>query len=80
MADIEKDALLQEEEIPPIFNFATVGAKYSDGLTLIFDGATSASTKHYKCNRSASFSAGQRVKVFYDSGTYIVEYPIGNPT
>lgn len=63
----------------PNFNFATVGAKYADGLSLIFDGETEPSEKHYKCNTSVTFSAGQRVKIFKDSGTYIVEYVVGNP-
>ena len=61
------------------FIFATIGTKYSDGLSLIFDGQTEESAKHYKCNTSITFSAGQRVKIIKDSGTYIVEYPVGNP-
>lgn len=56
---------------------ATVGAVYSDGLTLIFDGQTEATTKRYKRNTAITFKAGQRVKVVKISGTYIVEYPIG---
>ena len=56
---------------------ATVGEAYDDGLTLIFDGQTAATTKRYKCNTAITFSAGQRVKVVKMSGTYIVEYPIG---
>lgn len=56
---------------------ATVGGVYSDGLSLIFPGETTPSGKHYKCNTSVTFRAGDRVKVFYDSGTYIVEYVIG---
>lgn len=55
---------------------ATVGAVYDDGLTLIFDGQTEASQKHYKRNTAVTFSAGQRVKIVKMSGTYIVEYPI----
>ena len=58
-------------------NFATVGAVYSNGVTLIFDGQSEATAKRYKRNLSAAFSAGQRVKICKDSGTYIVEYPIG---
>ena len=56
---------------------ATVGAVYSDGLSLILDGQTEATTKHYKRNTAITFSAGQRVKVVKISGTYIVEYPVG---
>lgn len=64
---------------PANASFATIGAVLSDGVTLIFDGTTTASTKRYKVNRSAAFSAGDRVKIIRDSGTYVVEYPVGNP-
>lgn len=60
-------------------HFATVGAVYSDGLSLIFDGQETASRKHYKCNTAITFSPGDRVKIFPVSGTYVVEYPVGNP-
>lgn len=61
------------------FQFATVGAVYSDGISLIFDGESTATQKHYKCNTAVEFSAGQRVKILRTSGTWIVEYPVGNP-
>ena len=63
----------------PEFHFATVGDVYSDGLSLIFDGQTQATSKHYKCNTSCKFTAGQRVRIIKDSGTYVVEYPVGRP-
>lgn len=56
---------------------ATVGGVYDDGLSLIFDGQSEASQKHYKRNTALTFSAGQRVKIVKMSGTYIVEYPVG---
>lgn len=55
---------------------ATVGGVYADGLSLIFDGQTEASQKHYKRNAAVTFAAGQRVKIVKMSGTYIVEYPV----
>ena len=61
------------------FLIAKVGVVYSDGLSLILPGETSASQKHYKCNTSIQFHAGDRVKICRDSGTYIVEYVVGNP-
>lgn len=61
------------------FNFATVGAVYNDGLSLIFDGESSASSKHYRCNSSVLFTAGDRVKITADSGTYVVDYVVGSP-
>lgn len=60
----------------PRFDFATVAGVYSDGLSLIFPGQTEPTTKHYKRNARLTFKVGDRVKVFYTSGTYIVEYPI----
>ena len=69
----------ENEKTEAEINFATIGAIYSDGVTLIFDGQTEATEKHYKCNSFAVFSAGQRVKITKDSGTYVVEYPVGNP-
>jgi hypothetical protein len=68
-----------EAKEPASASFATIGAVYTDGVTLIFDGTETASTKHYKVNRTAAFAAGDRVKITRDSGTYIVEYPVGNP-
>lgn len=61
------------------FVLATVGGVYTDGVSLKFDGQSAASQKHYKCNTSIRFHAGDRVKVIRDSGTYIVEYIVGNP-
>lgn len=62
-----------------VFNFATIGAVYADGVTLIFDGQTEASEKHYRCNTSVVFTAGDRVKILADSGTYVAEYVVGAP-
>lgn len=61
------------------YSFATIEQIYDDGITLIFDGEETASEKHYKCNSFCVFAAGQRVRVIKDSGTYVVEYPVGNP-
>lgn len=58
---------------------ATVAAKYSDGLSLIFDGQTEATAKHYKCNKSCAVKKGDRVKLTKDSGTYLVDYAVGKP-
>lgn len=58
-------------------NFATVGNVYPDGVSLIFDGETTETQKHYLCNTSARIAAGDRVKVSMIDGTYIVEYSVG---
>ena len=60
-------------------NFATVGGGYADGISLIFDGQETASQKRYKCNTTITFQPGDRVKIFPVPGTYVVEYPVGNP-
>lgn len=59
--------------------FATIGTIYADGVTLIFDGAAAESAKHYKVNSFVVFAAGDRVRIVKDSGTYVVEYPVGTP-
>lgn len=60
-------------------NFATVAEIYDDGISLVFDGEESPSEKHYKCNSFVVFAKGDRVRIAEDSGTHIVEYPVGNP-
>lgn len=58
---------------------ATIGAVYSDGVSLIFDGESAATEKHYKTNTAIIFAAGDRVKIAELSGTYVVEYIVGAP-
>ena len=60
-------------------NFATIGEIYDDGVSLIFDGEEEPSEKHYKTNAFVVFQKGDRVRIISDSGTYVVEYPVGNP-
>jgi len=63
-------------------DFATVAAVYSDGIALFFDGETDTGLdgrKHYKCNTSVTFQAGDRVKILHTSGTVVVEYVVGDP-
>lgn len=74
------NVFLQEPEAQkPEVNFAVIGTIYSDGVTLIFDGEDDESVKHYKVNSFVVFAAGDRVRIVKDSGTYVVEYPVGNP-
>ena len=69
----------ENKAAPKDCSFATVGQVYADGIALIFDGESTASAKHYLCNTAVKFAAGQRVHLVKDSGTYIVEYPVGVP-
>ena len=68
-----------EETATIVRNFATIGAVYEDGVSLIFDGEDAPTEKHYLCNTSTYFKAGDRVKIATDSGTYVVEYAVGAP-
>lgn len=63
----------------PNFSIATVGEVSADGITLVFDGSSSSGGKKYRCNSGVKFVAGDRVRIKRDSGSYLVEYPIGNP-
>ena len=69
---------IQDKNLQENF-LATVGAVYDDGLSLILEGQTEATTKHYRCNTSVKFAAGDRVKVARISGSYVVEYVVGQP-
>lgn len=74
------DAAQQEQQTEaPQPSFATIAAVYEDGVTLLFDGEEEPGEKHYKCNTSVVFAAGDRVKIAADSGTFVVEYVVGYP-
>lgn len=72
-------ALEADEREPEAASFATISEIYDDGVTLIFDGGDAPTQKHYLTNMFVVFAAGQRVRVIKDSGTYVVEYPVGAP-
>lgn len=78
---MEEVLLVQDSETTPEpeYNFATIGDVYADGVSLIFDGATEPSDKHYLVNTSIVFHAGDRVKIAKDAGTYVCEYVVGAP-
>lgn len=63
----------------PEASFATISEIFEDGVTLLFDGLDAPTTKRYKVNAFVVFQPGDRVRVIKDSGTYVVEYPVGNP-
>ena len=73
----EEQEIEQQEQTDMSWQLAKVAGVYSDGLALVFPGESAAGGKHYKRNTSISFSAGQRVLVVPDSGTYIVVCPVG---
>ena len=72
----------QEEErgkIKPVKSpeFAIVTGIDDTGLQLMFDGEVSPTNKRYKFNSGYSFNIGDRVKVNKQSGSYVVEFPLG---
>ncbi len=82
MAETIGDFLAPEqklEDMQPDNAIATIGHIYADGITLFFDGSTTESQKRYKCNTNVKFLNGARVKVVRLSGTFVVEYMVGNP-
>lgn len=73
----QEQTVIQTE--PADASFAEVWGVFSDGLALVFEGSSEVSEKHYKCNRTCVFHTFDRVRVIKDSGTYVVEYPVGDP-
>ena len=55
---------------------ATVASVEDDGLRLIFPGSSEAGEKRYKCNKSQSFSVGDRVFLIPSGSSYVVAFPI----
>lgn len=63
----------------PLLSLATIGAKYTDGVSLIFPGQTEATAKHYRCNPDITLAAGNRVLIARVSGSYVVLCRVGAP-
>lgn len=78
---IEEEDLLpvEESESDPKFSFATVDEVGANGVTLVLDGTEESGGKMYQCNACLLFRPGDRVKIHKDSGTIVVEFPVGAP-
>lgn len=74
-----QDMAAGEPNEVPEASFATIAEIFGDGVTLRFDGLEAPTAKHYQCNAFVVFRPGDRVRVIKDSGTYVVEYPVGSP-
>ena len=72
-------ATLERPHESPLLSLATIGAKYTDGVSLIFPGQTEATAKHYRCNPDVTFAAGNRVLISRVSGSYVVLCKVGKP-
>lgn len=57
-------------------NTATVYSVESDGLRLLFPDSSQPSVKRYPCNRSISFSVGDRVFLIPCGSSYVVAFPL----
>lgn len=79
IAETYQEQQQMQEDATPAYTFATVGGVYNDGISLIFPGSEQPSEKHYRANLYCKFSAGQRVYLAKDSGTYVVLFPVGIP-
>ena len=74
-----QDAQKQADQPITSPSFATIAGLHDDGVSLVFDGETEPSQKHYRANLYCKFEVGQRVYVAKDNGTYVVLFPIGVP-
>lgn len=77
--DTEQQVAAQQQKAQPEFHFATVAGVHGDGLSLYIGAETSPTEKHYKCNTTCKFSAGQKVYIQKAGGEYVVLFPIGAP-
>ena len=68
-----------EEQNENEVELATIVGIGENGLVLQFDGEEEKREKNYRCNSGVKFAVGDRVKIHKTSGTYIVEYALGNP-
>ena len=81
MDELIFDDLQPEEELASGEDIclATIASVTGTGVTIKIDGETAAGAKEYKVNAGVLFAAGDRVKIHKNSGTFIIEYPIGAP-
>lgn len=77
--ETEQQVAAQQKKAEPEFHFATVAEVHSDGLSLYIGAETSPTEKHYKCNTTCKFVAGQKVYIQKAGGEYVVLFPIGDP-
>lgn len=77
--ETEQQVAEQQPKAEPEFHYATVAEVYRDGLSLYIGAETTPTEKHYKCNTTCKFSAGQKVYIQKAGGEYVVLFPIGNP-
>lgn len=76
---VELNGLAVPEEPQEEIVLATITAVGTDGVQIQIDGEEEAGEKEYKVNTAVKFAVGDRVKIFKNSGTYLIEYKFGAP-
>lgn len=76
---IDLNEVVVEEEKQEEIVLATITAVGTDGVQIQIDGEEEAGEKEYKVNTAVKFAVGDRVKIFKNSGTYLIEYKFGAP-
>ena len=76
---VELNGLAVPEEPQEEIVLATITAVGTDGVQIQIDGEDEAGEKEYKVNTAVKFAVGDRVKIFKNSGTYLIEYKFGAP-
>lgn len=71
--------IIVENEAQEEIVLATVTEVGTEGVKILIDGSDEAGEKEYKVNSIQKIAAGDRVKIFKNSGTYLIEYRIGAP-
>lgn len=76
---VELNGLAVPEEPQEEIVLATITEVGTDGVRIQIDGEEEAGEKEYKVNTAVKFAVGDRVKIFKNSGTYLIEYKFGAP-
>ena len=72
-------ATLESTQESPLLSLATIGAKYTECVSMIFPCHTEATAKHYRCTPDVTFAAGNRFLIARVSGSYVVLCKVGKP-
>ena len=67
-----------EKTPEPTIALATVSTNGNDGVSVVFDGESEASTKKYPKNITARLAVGDRVLMQKINGNYVALCPLGN--
>lgn len=77
--ELDEAVIPEEEEKQEEIVLATVSEVTSTGVKIQIDGTEEPGEKEYRVNSMQMLTVGDRVKIFKNSGTYLIEYKIGSP-